>query len=229
MSWSSATLAGCRRLARPVASGPAAAAASVLAGEDFPGDIGPVLALLLNFVRLAPGEAIFLGAGNGARLSARGLRGGAGQQRQRAAVRADRPSTSTSPELVRIADFSPLAEPRWPADRRDQFRVPVPDFVLTVRQLAGAVWPRPSSVDAGPSAPGAGWRAAGDRDLGFGQPIAAAVACGIRRGWPAGGPAGRDRPGVRGVYRRVHRPAGLIGSCRILASAVPGQNLTQLW
>ncbi len=35
-----------------------------LAAGDCPGDIGVVLALLLNHVRLEPGEAIFLGAGN---------------------------------------------------------------------------------------------------------------------------------------------------------------------
>ena len=40
------------------------AGASVVAGSDFPGDIGAVLALLLNHVRLRPGESIFLGAGN---------------------------------------------------------------------------------------------------------------------------------------------------------------------
>ena len=40
------------------------AGAAMVAGSDFPGDIGAVLALLLNHVRLRPGESIFLGAGN---------------------------------------------------------------------------------------------------------------------------------------------------------------------
>ncbi|MDQ2959406.1 MAG: mannose-6-phosphate isomerase, class I, partial [Actinomycetota bacterium] len=42
-----ATLDGCRRLAAEGGEWAGAAAASVLAGEDFPGDVGPVLALLL--------------------------------------------------------------------------------------------------------------------------------------------------------------------------------------
>jgi mannose-6-phosphate isomerase len=145
----SASLAGCRRLASADGEWAGPAAASVLAGEDFPGDIGPVLALLLNFVRLAPGEAIFLGAGtvhaylrgvclevlaNSDNVLRCGLTG----------------KHVDVEELIRIADFSPLAEPRWPAIG-DQFRVPVPDFVLTVRQLAGE---RPGQFEqAGQSGP----------------------------------------------------------------------------
>src|SRR6202040_3538695 len=44
-----------------VRSGPLRAAG--LAAADFPGDVGVVLSLLLNHVRLEPGEAIYLGAG----------------------------------------------------------------------------------------------------------------------------------------------------------------------
>ncbi len=33
-------------------------------GKDYPGDVGVVVALLLNLVRLAPGQALFLDAGN---------------------------------------------------------------------------------------------------------------------------------------------------------------------
>jgi mannose-6-phosphate isomerase len=55
-------------------------------------------------------------------------------------------------ELVRIADFSPLAEPRWQperaADGTVRFAVPVPDFVLDVATLTD----RPHPVaGAGPS------------------------------------------------------------------------------
>ncbi|HEX4726347.1 MAG TPA: mannose-6-phosphate isomerase, class I [Jatrophihabitans sp.] len=136
-------LAGCRRLT----SDPdwsATVEAVLLAASDFPGDFGPVLALLLNHVRLAPGEAIFLAAGN-LHAYLRGtcvevlassdnvLRGGL------------TPKHVDVAELVRIADFSPLAEPRWQPDRSTdglvRFRVPVPDFELTV--LALSEQPRP--------------------------------------------------------------------------------------
>ncbi len=43
-------------------AGPASAVAHTV--EEFPGDIGVVLSLLLNHVELRPGEAIYLGAGN---------------------------------------------------------------------------------------------------------------------------------------------------------------------
>ena len=39
------------------------------------------------------------------------------------------------PELLKITDFRELAEPRWPAtgdEVRSEFRVPVPDFALSV-------------------------------------------------------------------------------------------------
>ena len=42
----------------------AARAKLELAAADFPGDIGVVVSVLLNYVRLEPGEAIYLGAGN---------------------------------------------------------------------------------------------------------------------------------------------------------------------
>lgn len=143
------TLAGCRRLTgdpdwKPVAE------AVLLAATDHPGDFGPVLALLLNYVRLAPGEAIFLAAGN-LHAYLRGtcvevlassdnvLRGGL------------TPKHVDVAELVRIADFSPLAEPRWQPDRSVdglvRFRVPVPDFELAVLALSGQ--PRPLT-GAGP-------------------------------------------------------------------------------
>ena len=55
-----------RRGATPatVGSPTSRTARRALAAQDFPGDVGVVLALLLNDVRLEPGEAIFLAAGN---------------------------------------------------------------------------------------------------------------------------------------------------------------------
>ena len=98
--------------------------------RDFPGDIGVAEALLLNFVRLVPGEAIFLAAGNvhsylsgmGVEIMANSdnvLRCGFTQKHVDVA------------ELLRITDFTELAEPRWPAVD-GAFHVPVPDFTLSV-------------------------------------------------------------------------------------------------
>ncbi len=58
------TLEGAGRLVR--AGGPFEGEASwaLRLGQAYPGDVGVVVALLLNLVRLAPGEALFLGAGN---------------------------------------------------------------------------------------------------------------------------------------------------------------------
>jgi mannose-6-phosphate isomerase len=133
-----ATLAGCRRLT----SGPwaAAAKASVLAGEAFPGDVGPVLALLLNYVRLAPGEAIFLGAGN-VHSYLHGLCVEVLANSDNVLRCGLTAKHVDVPELLRVADFEPLAEPRWqPEPGTTSFRLPVPDFRLDVLRLGdGAV------------------------------------------------------------------------------------------
>lgn len=101
--------------------------------ERYPGDIGVVVALLLNLVTLAPGEAIFMPAGNlhaylhgtGVEIMAASdnvLRGGL------------TPKHVDVPELLRVLRFEPLRDPvrtptavgpgvvTWP--------VPVPDFAL---------------------------------------------------------------------------------------------------
>jgi mannose-6-phosphate isomerase len=100
--------------------------------DDFPGDIGLAVALLLNFVRLAPGEAIFLPAGNvHAYLHGVGVEILANSDN---VLRCGlTPKHIDRPELLRITDFTPLAEPRWPdlgSDHRHDFRVPIPDFAL---------------------------------------------------------------------------------------------------
>ena len=71
-------------------------APSHLPSHDFPGDVGVVVTLLLNYVRLAPGEAIYLGAGN-VHATCAGRASRSWRQRQRPALRADPRSTSTSP------------------------------------------------------------------------------------------------------------------------------------
>jgi len=113
--------------ARATENGPLRAA--WLAAHDFPGDVGVLLTLLLNHVRLEPGEAIFLGAGNvHAYLRGTGVEIMANSDN---VLRCGlTPKHIDVPELLRITDFSELADPRLPA-QDGRFEVPVPDFVLT--------------------------------------------------------------------------------------------------
>lgn len=106
---------------------------AVALGDRYPGDIGVVVALLLNRVRLAPGEAVWMPAGNlhmylhgtGVEVMAASdnvLRGGL------------TPKHVDVPELLRVLRFEVLADPvvrpvevapglvTWP--------VPVDDFAL---------------------------------------------------------------------------------------------------
>ncbi|MFJ6572086.1 mannose-6-phosphate isomerase, class I [Streptomyces sp. NPDC091292] len=59
------TAAACERLAKPDADAPHRAdyAAYAALAHHYPGDPGVIAAMLLNHVRLQPGEALFLGAG----------------------------------------------------------------------------------------------------------------------------------------------------------------------
>ena len=111
----------------------AAAAASVLAGSDYPGDIGAVLALLLNHVRLRPGESIFLGAGNvHAYLRGFGVEILANSDN---VLRCGlTPKHVDVAELLKVADFRPLLQPRSPVSvisaSVTTYPVPVADFLL---------------------------------------------------------------------------------------------------
>lgn len=135
------TVAGCRRLAGQGGPWAAPARGSVLAAEDFPGDIGAVLALLLNYVRLAPGEVIYLGAGN-VHAYLRGMCIEILANSDNVLRCGLTPKRIDVPELLRVADFSSVADPRWPASRpaegQQVFGVPVPDFRLTVLELTAA-------------------------------------------------------------------------------------------
>jgi mannose-6-phosphate isomerase len=138
-----AAVAGCRRLAGTGSPWAGAARATVLAAQDFPGDIGAVLALLLNYVRLAPGEAIYLGAGN-VHAYLRGMCVEILANSDNVLRCGLTPKHVDIPALLRVADFTELAEPRWhpdqPAPGQRVFTVPVPDFRLTVLELGeGAV------------------------------------------------------------------------------------------
>lgn len=98
---------------------------------SFPGDIGVVVGLLLNHVTLAPGEAIFLEAGNmhsylegvGVELMANSdnvLRGGL------------TPKHVDVDELLAVVDYRPSAAPiQVAAGPVHHFDIPVPEFGLT--------------------------------------------------------------------------------------------------
>jgi mannose-6-phosphate isomerase len=101
-----------------------------LANDEFPGDPGVLVILLLNHVRLAAGEAIYLGAGNvHAYLRGVGVEIMANSDN---VLRCGlTPKHVDVDEVVAITDFAELAEPRWPRGSTG-FDVPVPDFKLEV-------------------------------------------------------------------------------------------------
>jgi mannose-6-phosphate isomerase len=103
--------------------------AARLAATDAPGDVGVVLTLLLNYVRLSPGEAIYLGAGNvHAYLRGVGVEIMANSDN---VLRCGLTGKHIDvPELLRITDFAPLPDPLWPSVG-GRFDVPVHDFALT--------------------------------------------------------------------------------------------------
>ena len=109
------------------------AGAAMVAGSDFPGDIGAVLAMLLNHVRLRPGESIFLGAGNvHAYLRGFGVEILASSDN---VLRCGlTPKHIDVAELMQVADFRPLLQPRSPvqviSDSVTSYPVPVADFLL---------------------------------------------------------------------------------------------------
>lgn len=110
-----------------------AAGAVLRAAEAFPGDVGAVLSLLLNHVRLQPGEAIYLGAGNvHAYLHGLGVEIMANSDN---VLRCGlTPKHVDVAELLEITDFSEFTEPRWPDSGMGgfgvDFEVPVEDFHL---------------------------------------------------------------------------------------------------
>jgi mannose-6-phosphate isomerase len=113
--------------------------------RDFPGDVGVAVALLLNFVRLAPGEAIFLAAGNvHCYLSGTGVEILANSDN---VLRCGLTTKHVDvPELLRITDFAEIAQARWPAVD-GSFHVPVPDFALSaVNGAATLTGPGPRIV-----------------------------------------------------------------------------------
>ncbi|GFG72902.1 mannose-6-phosphate isomerase, class I [Mycobacterium botniense] len=110
-------------------------------GERYPGDAGVLAALLLNRISLAPGEAIFLPAGNlhtylrGVALEVMAnsdnvLRGGL------------TPKHVDVPELLRVLDFTPTTEAQLrPPTHRDGLELvydtPADEFAVSLLTLDG--------------------------------------------------------------------------------------------
>jgi mannose-6-phosphate isomerase len=107
-------------------------------GALYPGDAGVVSALLLNLVRLAPGEAIYLPAGN---LHA--YLGGTGVEIMASSDNVLRggltPKHVNVPELLRVLDFSPLrVTPLRPEPNRASeqvYETPAREFRLSYFDL----------------------------------------------------------------------------------------------
>jgi mannose-6-phosphate isomerase len=113
---------------------------AVTLGDRYPGDVGVVVAMLLNHVHLAPGEAVWMPAGNlHAYLNGTGvevmaasdnvLRGGL------------TPKYVDVPELLRVLRFEVLADPvvrpREVAPGLVTWATPVDDFMLHRAEPAG--------------------------------------------------------------------------------------------
>jgi len=110
-------------------------------GERYPGDAGVLAALLLNRISLAPGEAIYLAAGNlhsylrgvGVEVMANSdnvLRGGL------------TPKHVDVPELLRVLDFTPAIEEelRAPTHRDGPelvYNTPADEFAVSVLSIDG--------------------------------------------------------------------------------------------
>ena len=111
---------------------------AVRLSEQYPGDIGVVVSLLLNLVHVSPGQALYLGAGNlhaylgglGVEVMANSdnvLRGGL------------TPKHVDVDELLAILDFAPLVHPVMVSRSVGRgvavFDTPVPDFRLWVHSM----------------------------------------------------------------------------------------------
>ncbi|RAJ62615.1 mannose-6-phosphate isomerase type 1 [Streptomyces sp. Amel2xB2] len=120
--------------------------------EHYPGDPGVIAAMLLNHVRLRPGEALYLGAGvPHAYLSGLGVEIMANSDN---VLRCGlTPKHVDVPELLRIVRFEPgepaVLRPLPGPGAEERYEVPIDEFRLS-RFVFG---PADSSDSAGPSAP----------------------------------------------------------------------------
>ncbi|MCU1655738.1 MAG: Mannose-6-phosphate isomerase, type 1, partial [Pseudonocardiales bacterium] len=116
------------------------ARAVAIANADFPGDVGAVLALLLNYIRLEPAEAIYLDAGNvHAYLRGTGIEVMANSDN---VLRCGlTPKHVDVAELLKVTDFTPLTEPRrlvQDSGSGRMYETLVPDFSLSTLDLDDA-------------------------------------------------------------------------------------------
>ncbi|MEY8567405.1 mannose-6-phosphate isomerase, class I [Corynebacteriaceae bacterium 7-707] len=128
-----AVLEACRTVVRPGSgvedwmTGSAGAALDL--ADQHPGDAGILVSLLLNHVVLEPGQALFLSAGN---LHAY-LRG-TGVEIMANSDNVLRGGLTTKhvdvPELMKVVDFTPTADPVQLAGEDGVFPTPVPEFRL---------------------------------------------------------------------------------------------------
>ena len=131
--------------AAAAAGGPHAAALAAYAAvvRDYPGDPGIIAALLLNHVRLSPGQALYLGAG-----VPHAYLGGLGVEVMANSDNVLRcgltPKHIDVPELLRVVDFRATAptvvDPRpVPGSAGDDvYPAPVDEFLLNRHTLTGA-------------------------------------------------------------------------------------------
>jgi mannose-6-phosphate isomerase len=146
-----AVVAAARTKASATAADPAVAVASASSANDdyalaldlaahYPGDPGVLVALLLNHVHLAPGEAIWMPAGN---LHA--YLNGAGIELMAASDNVLRggltPKRVDVPELLNVLRYEVLDDPILPSTPLSPgivtWQVPVPDFALLRIDLDG--------------------------------------------------------------------------------------------
>ncbi|GAA5005416.1 mannose-6-phosphate isomerase, class I [Kitasatospora paranensis] len=111
-----------------------ALAGYAFAAREFPGDTGLIAALLLNFVRLQPGEALYLGAGiPHAYLRGTGVEIMANSDN---VLRAGlTPKHVDIPELLRVVDFRAtdpdVLRPAAATDGEHRYPVPIDEFSLS--------------------------------------------------------------------------------------------------
>lgn len=128
----------------------AAYAACAAAAHHYPGDPGFVAALLLNHVRLQPGEALYLGAG-----VPHAYLGGLGVELMANSDNVLRcgftPKHVDVPELLRVVRFEPrdpgVLRPEPDADGSEVYLTPAREFQLSRHVLAPAATPAELAAD----------------------------------------------------------------------------------